>query len=86
VELEELVVPVQMSLPIFQELLYLTVEFMLVVEEDRLLLLQEQEVQEAVVEVQHLTLELELRVQLTLVEVVAAAEVILEEPQVVQES
>ena len=51
---------VQMSLLIFQELLYLTVEFMLAVEEDLLPLLQVQEVQAVAVQVQRLTLQLEL--------------------------
>tara|TARA_R110000824_G_scaffold87465_1_gene215603 strand:+ start:113 stop:295 length:183 start_codon:yes stop_codon:yes gene_type:complete len=60
VELEELVVLVQMSLLIFQELLYLTVEFMLAVEEDQLHLLEEQEVQAVVVQVHQLTQDLEL--------------------------
>tara|TARA_R110002020_G_scaffold55020_1_gene152913 strand:+ start:633 stop:815 length:183 start_codon:yes stop_codon:yes gene_type:complete len=60
VELEELVVLVQMLVLIFQELLYLTVEFMLVVEEDLLPLLEEQEVQAVVVQVHQLTLQLEL--------------------------
>tara|TARA_R110000765_G_scaffold214590_1_gene319595 strand:+ start:586 stop:768 length:183 start_codon:yes stop_codon:yes gene_type:complete len=60
VELEELVVLVQMSLLIFQELLYLTVEFMLAVEEDLLPLLEVQEVQAVAVQVQRLTLQLEL--------------------------
>ena len=59
-ELEELVVLVQMSLLIFQELLYLTVEFMLAVEEDLLPLLEVQEVQAVAVQVQRLTLQLEL--------------------------